>query len=65
MKRKAKFRVGDRVWCCICGIPVTVLAIQRPYTGRARLSCQTKGFPVDLDTEVRPLTRREKEGKRG
>lgn len=59
-KRKPKYEVGQRVWCCICGIPVTITAVSKSGN-RVKLSCLMNGKFTDCNpaTELRPLTKRE------
>jgi len=62
-KRKARFKVGQRVWCKICAKPVEIL---RVLANGYETTCEPKacgGLGV-REYELRPLTAREK-GDRG
>ena len=66
MKRKARFRVGQRIRVLVRGLPYArIEGFYSDIEGGARLDREIQGFYSWNVENLRSLTRREKEGKRG
>jgi hypothetical protein len=59
MPSKPKFRVGRRYWCTICGHPVKLIEYS-PSEKKYKATCCPTKFNLDAETELRPLTARER-----
>jgi hypothetical protein len=59
-RNKPKYNVGQRMWCCICGTPITILRVSSNGK-RVVTSCSMNGkfSDIDAETELRFLTKRE------